>query len=61
MKGYLNIVRKHNILNQKRLAKIEDSLPESSLGFRSILLQICFVNQAFLELQFFQVQGRVPG
>ena len=33
-------------------------LPEASLGFRSILLQICFVNQAFLEFQFFQVQGR---
>jgi len=33
-------------------------LPEASLGFRSILLQICFVNQAFLELQFFQVQVR---
>jgi hypothetical protein len=35
-----------------------DSLPEASLGFRSILLQICFVNQAFLGHQFFQVQGR---
>jgi hypothetical protein len=34
-----------------------DLLPESSLGFRSILLQICFVNQAFLGFQFFQVQG----
>jgi hypothetical protein len=34
-----------------------DSLPEASLGFRSILLQICFVNQAFLEFQFFHVQG----
>ena len=40
------------------LVKCEDSLPESSLGFRSILLQISFVNQAFLELQIFQVQGR---
>jgi hypothetical protein len=35
-----------------------DLLPEASLGFRSILLQICFVNQAFLGQQFFQVQGR---
>ncbi len=40
------------------LVKSEDSLPEASLGFRSILLQIQFVNQAFLGLQFFQVQGR---
>ena len=40
---------------------MQDLLPEASLGFRSILLQIQFVNQAFLELQFFQVQGRVPG
>ncbi len=37
---------------------MRDSLPEASIGFRSILLQISFVNQAFLALQFFQVQGR---
>ena len=40
------------------LVKCEDSLPEAPLGFRSILLLISFVNQAFLGLQFFQVQGR---
>jgi hypothetical protein len=34
-----------------------DLLPEASLGFKLILLQICFANQAFLELQIFQVQG----
>jgi hypothetical protein len=34
-----------------------DLLPEASLGFKSILLQICFVNQAFLGLEFFLVQG----
>jgi hypothetical protein len=28
---------------------MRDSLPEAPLGFRSILLQICFVNQAFLD------------
>jgi hypothetical protein len=38
-----------------------DSLPESPLGFRSILLQISFVNQAFLGHQFFQVQARMGG
>jgi hypothetical protein len=37
---------------------MRDRLPEASLGFRSILLQICFANQAFLGPQFFQVQGR---
>ena len=35
-----------------------DLLPEASLGFRSILLHSQFVNHAFLELQFFQIQGR---
>jgi hypothetical protein len=38
--------------------KMLDFLPEAQLCFRSILLQICFVNQAFLGHQFFQVQGR---
>jgi hypothetical protein len=37
---------------------MRDWLPEASLGFRSILLLICFVNQAFLGQQFFQVQGK---
>jgi hypothetical protein len=41
-----------------RWLKMLDLLPESSLDFRSNLLQICFVNQAFLGLQIFQVQGR---
>ncbi len=37
---------------------VDDSLPEAQLGFRLILFQVSFVNQAFLGLQFFQVQGR---
>ena len=34
-----------------------DFLPKASHAFRSILLLISFVNQAFLGFQFFQVQG----
>jgi hypothetical protein len=41
-----------------RWQKMLDLLPEASLGFRSILFQTSFVNQAFLGLRFFQVQGR---
>jgi hypothetical protein len=37
---------------------MRDSLPNVTLGTYLNLLQICFVNQAFLGLQFFQVQGR---
>jgi len=37
---------------------MQDWLPKAPLVFRSILLQICFVNQAFLGHQIFQVQGR---
>ena len=36
---------------EKQNDRMRDLLPESPLGFRSILLQISFVSQAFLGLQ----------
>jgi hypothetical protein len=44
---------KHNILNQKRLAKSEDNLPSSAMTYRSIPFAITVSNLEYFAIQSF--------